>query len=55
MDGDAFLRQLDELSQVDERDGEAVRDCIERIVPTYYRHGQPPKPSLKEPEPVSVG
>ena len=55
VDGDAFLRQLDELSQVDERDGEAVRDCIERIVPTYYRHGQPPKPSLKEPEPVSVG
>ena len=42
-----------ELSEVDERDGQAIRDCIERIVPTYYRHGQPPK-KAKTPEPAEV-
>lgn len=55
VDGDSFLKQLDELAKVDERDGEAVRDCIERIVPTYYRHGQPPRKSDAVSEPVNAG
>ena len=47
VDREKFMAQLSELSEVDERDGEAIRDCIERIVPTYYRHGQPPKKAKK--------
>lgn len=53
VDREKFMTQLAELSEVDERDGEAIRDCIERIVPTYYRHGQPPK-KAKTPEPAEV-
>ena len=53
VDREKFMTQLAELSEVDERDGEAIRDCIERIVPTYYRHGQPPKKAMT-PEPAEV-
>lgn len=53
VDREKFMTQLAELSEVDERDGQAIRDCIERIVPTYYRHGQPPK-KAKTPEPAEV-
>ncbi len=54
VDGEEFTCQLDELRQVDERDGEAVRDCIERIVPTYYRRGQPPKKKKSAEAPITV-
>lgn len=53
VDREKFMTQLAELSEVDERDGQVIRDCIERIVPTYYRHGQPPK-KAKTPEPAEV-
>ena len=53
VDREKFMTQLTELSEVDERDGRAIRDCIERIVPTYYRHGQPPK-KAKTPGPAEV-
>lgn len=53
VDREKFMAQLAELAEADERDGQAIRDCIERIVPTYYRHGQPPK-KAKAPKPAEV-
>ena len=37
VDREKFITQLAELSEVDERDGQAIRDCIERTVTASRR------------------